>query len=172
MITADPTHEYNYIVDSAVIIQWDGLTIYNSNDCSPYFYSINYIKKTYGKVNLALLPYSAGSAYPGCYSNLSHDEKLAEKDRIYQASVSKFINDCALLQAELVMPFADQYVIRGSMSSINQYLPHPPCPGSMLTHIEKSLPLQKLLLLNPGQAYDLNSGHKIPDTPYISYTDE
>lgn len=172
MLTADPDHEYNYLVDSAAIIKWDGVTIYNSNDCSPYKYSIEYIKKTYGKVNLALLPYSGGSAYPGCYSNLSHEEKLAEKDRIAQASISKFIDDCAQLQPELVMPFADQYVIGGSMSAINKYLPHPPCPGSMQAYIEKNLPVQKLLLLNPGQAYDFETGNKVPDIPYIFHTDE
>lgn len=172
MLTADPLHEYNYLVDSAAIIKWGKTTIYNSNDCAPHSTSSEYIKKNYGQIDLALLPYSGGSAYPGCYSNLSHHTKLEEKERIFQEGASNFIKNLKELKPTLAMPFADQYVIGGNNSLLNQYLPHPPCPGSILPFIEKNIPSQKLLLLNPGQSYDLETGFKSPNTPYKFHTDE
>ena len=42
MITADPNHKYNYLVDSGIVIDWDGFKLYNANDCAPYDEGINY----------------------------------------------------------------------------------------------------------------------------------
>ena len=42
-VTADPSHLYNYLIDSGLILKWDGFTIYNSNDCPPYEDGLKYI---------------------------------------------------------------------------------------------------------------------------------
>ena len=35
MVEADSEDEYSYLMDSGLIIDWDGFVIYNSNDCGP-----------------------------------------------------------------------------------------------------------------------------------------
>ena len=43
MVEADSEDEYSYLIDSGLIIDWDGFVIYNSNDCSPCSKRKNYI---------------------------------------------------------------------------------------------------------------------------------
>ena len=172
MVEADPQHEYNYLIDSGLILKWGGFTIYNANDCAPYDGGLEYIKKTYGEVDLALLPYSGGSGYPGCYSNLSHEEKLREKKRIFDAAMNHFVQTVRTLNPKRVMPFADQYVIGGAKYILNQYSPHPPCPGYCMQPLRDAGLADKLLVLNSAQAFDLETGRKTPDEPYNMFSEE
>src|SRR5205085_4272544 len=126
ILTADPQHWLNYAIDSALVVSWDGFVVYNANDCPPYPDGIAYLRTTYGKVDLALLPYASGSSYPACYDNLSHEEKLAERDRLRQRDMESFLRDVQAIEPRRVAPFADQYIVAGSRSHLNQYLPHPP----------------------------------------------
>jgi len=171
MITADPRHEYNYLIDSALILEWDGFVIYNANDCPPYPEGLEYIKKTYGQVDLALLPYAGGSGYPACYTNLSHEEKLREKKRILKQGIRTFVETVQFLEPTHAMPFADQYVIAGSRSHLNQYLAHPPSPSVVQSATTEVTPETKLLLLNSGQSYDFSTEKRFRDEPYQAHTE-
>jgi UDP-MurNAc hydroxylase len=171
MVTADPAHEYNYLIDSGMILRWDGHVIYNANDCAPHPGSISYIKNTYKSIDIALIPYAGGSGYPGCYTSLSHEEKMAERERIFRSRLNLFADTIRELNPELVMPFADQYVIGGNRGHLNQYSPHPPCPGLVKDYLPDDGLKDKLLLLNSGQSYDLDSGLKAPPEPYRIYTE-
>ena len=172
MIEAPKDNEYNYLVDSGLVLKWDGFVIYNANDCPPSSEGLSYIQKVYQKVDLALLPYSGGSGYPGCYSNLSHEEKLKEKNRIFEMGMKMFTDAVSAFKPVRVMPFADQYVIGGCKYATNQYSPHPPCPG----HAQESLRAlgmkDRLLLLNSAQTFDFETGTKTPDEPYRLFTEE
>lgn len=173
IIEPDPGyHEIATLVDSSLLIQWDNFVIYNANDCTPYPDAWKYIKETYKKVDLALLPYTGGSGYPACYHNLSHEEKLLEKQRIAAQGIQGFLDAVLYLEPKYCMPFADQYVIGGSRAHLNQYLPHPP-DGSVVLETLKTRGLDaKLLLLNSGQVFDLETGKKIPDETYKSHTEQ
>ena len=171
MVTADPAHEYNYQIDSGMILNWGGKTIYNANDCAPYPGGIDYIKKTYGKVDLALLPYAGGSGYPGCYTNLSHNEKMSERNRIFQGQMGLFVEAVQEIAPHKVMPFADQYVMGGNRGYLNQYSPHPPSPGYVEEYLKSAGLDQKLVLLNSGQSYDLQDESKYPVEQYRLHTE-
>lgn len=172
MVTADPAHEYNFQVDSGMILKWGGKSLYNANDCAPYKGSIDYIKRTYGTLDLALLPYAGGSGYPGCYSNLTHDEKMQERERILKMRMKGFVNAVLDLAPRRVMPFADQYVMGGSRGYLNQYSPHPPSPGYVRDYLAAAGLDRLLVLLNSGQSYDLEDESKYPDEQFYLHTDE
>lgn len=171
MVTADPAHDYNFQVDSGMILKWGGKLLYNANDCAPYPGSIDYIKKTYGTIDLALLPYAGGSGYPGCYSNLTHDEKMRERERIFQMRMKGFVDTVRDIAPRRVMPFADQYVMGGSRGYLNQYSPHPPSPGYVKGYLAAAGFDHTLVLLNSGQSYDLDDESKYPDEPYYLHTE-
>ena len=172
MVEAPKENEYNYLVDSGLVLRWDGQVIYNANDCPPSSEGIEYILKTYKKVDLALLPYSGGSGYPGCYSNLSHEEKLKEKRRIFDMGMKMFTDAARALDPVRIMPFADQYVIGGAKFATNLYSPHPPCPGHTREALKAIGMENKLVLLNSGQSFDLETGAKTPNEPYIMFSEE
>lgn len=171
MMTTDPEHELNFIVDSAIVLEWDGYVIYNSNDCAPYSGSIEFLQRNYTSIDLALIPYATGSSYPSCFNNLTHEHKLKEKSRLFQVGISKFLSTAKKIPAKVVMPFADQYVIVGGKHELNVYMPHPASPGVLRDHYEDSNE-QRLLLLNNGQSYELESGDITPDEPFVLYTEE
>jgi len=170
MVTADPAPEYNYQIDSGLILKWGGKTLYNANDCAPYPGSINCIKKTYGTLDLALLPYAGGSGYLGCYADLSHEEKLKERNRIFDMRMKLFIDTIHDIAPRKVMPFADQYVIGGKRGYLNKYSPHAPSPGYVKDYLVAAGLDKKLVLLNSGQSYDLDADSKNPDLPYYVHT--
>jgi UDP-MurNAc hydroxylase len=172
MLEADPRNEMSHVIDSALLMRWDGFTVYNANDCLPYEDGVKYIKENYGKVDLALLPYSGGSGYPSCYSNLSDEQKFSEKRRVLDSRLDNFVRTVQQLDPRFVVPFADQYVVAGSRSHLNRFVSHPPCPGVVREQLVNEGLADRLVLLNSGQTFDFATRSKSPDTPYRAFTEE
>jgi hypothetical protein len=171
MVEADPEHDLNLMIDSGLVLNWDGFVVYNGNDCAPHKAGLEHILKAHKKVDLAMMYYAGGSAYPPCYTNLTHEQKLAEKARIHKRGLDIFCDAVKTLQPRWAMPFADQYVIAGSRSHLNSYLPHPPDGSAVLEPLRRLGLESKALLLNSGQAFDLDAGKKVPDEPYRVHTE-
>lgn len=169
IVEPDPSDEMARLIDSALLIDWDGFVVYNANDCLPYPAGMQYILDSHGKVDLALLPYSGGSGYPACYLNLSTAEKDAEKARIVAMRLASFADAVAFLRPAWVMPFADQYVIGGARAHLNEHVSHPASPADVQTVLPPGGPAQ-LLLLNSGQAFDFADERKTPDAPYREFS--
>ncbi|MEC7276625.1 MAG: MBL fold metallo-hydrolase [Bdellovibrionota bacterium] len=171
-LSADPNMGLAYLVDSAVVIKWGDKVIYNANDCTPYEDGINYIKENYPQVDLALMPYAAGSSYPACYTNLSEEEKRSEMDRVFNACAQSFVHFTKMLNPKRSMPFADQYCIIGERSDVNEFLPHPPGPGCMEEICKTAGIGEKLLLLNSGQSYDFTDESLQPNEPFKHFVEQ
>ncbi|MEO8206533.1 MAG: MBL fold metallo-hydrolase [Chthoniobacterales bacterium] len=172
MLEPDPGNEMSHIIDSALLLRWDGFTVYNANDCQPYEDGINFVREKFGVVDLALLPYSGGSGYPSCYSNLSDEHKIAEKQRIQKSRIGNFVATVRKLDARFVVPFADQYVVAGSRSHLNRFISHPACPRVAGDALKAEGLGDRLVLLNSGQSFDFGSRLKSPDEPYKFFSEE
>lgn len=172
MIEADPANEMAYLIDSSIVIRWGDHVIFNANDCQPHAGGVEYLKKNYPEIDLALLPYSGGSGYPSCYSNLSESEKLSERDRILKVRIDGFIENTKRIDPRYVVPFADQYVVGGSRSHLNRYISHGACPGIVSGQVQLAGLSDRLLLLNSGQSFNLDEGKKSPDAPYQEFTEQ
>ena len=171
IIEADPSNELVYVIDSGLMIRWDDFTVYNSNDCRPYAGGLEYIRQQYPKLDLALIPYTCGAAYPACY-NLPDEVIEQEKQRLFTLGAKTFTDTIQALTPRYVMPFADQYVVGGSRWQINERMPHPPSPGAAKEPFEAAGTDSELLLLNSGQAFDFDAQRKIPETPFYQHTEE
>lgn len=172
IVEPNPADEMARLIDSSLVINWDGFVVYNANDCQPYQEGIQYLLERYGQIDLALLPYSGGSGYPSCYVNLTDEEKLAEKNRIINARVASFIESVRLLNPVHVIPFADQWAVGGSRSHLNKFVSHSSCRGVVEQPFADAKLPSHLLLLNSGQEYDFSTKQKTPDEPYQYQTDD
>lgn len=172
MIEADPGNEMAYLIDSSIVICWDGHVIFNANDCQPHAAGVAYLNEHYPKIDLALLPYSGGSGYPSCYSNLTDAQKLSERDRILNQRIAGFVENTRLINPKYVVPFADQYVVGGSRAHLNRYVSHGSCPGVVTPLVQQAGLADRLLLLNSGQSFDLETAGEYPDEPYRTFTEE
>ena len=171
MVEPNPEDEMTRLIDSSIVIKWCGFTIYNANDCQPHTDGIKYIKENYGKIDLALLPYSGGSGYPSCYTNLSEEEKIAEKERIIQIRIKSFIDVVRDLSPLNVLPFADAWCVGGSRSDLNKFVAHSSCRGIVEKPFNDANLDTNLILLNVGQEYNFDTNEKIPNESYIYYSD-
>jgi UDP-MurNAc hydroxylase len=172
MVEADPANELSYVIDSALMLRWGDYIVYNANDCQPYPGGLDYILSAYPRIDLALLPYASSSAYPACYVNLTEEERQSERMRVMNGRLAAFVKTVQRLIPRRVMPFADQYVVAGSRSYLNKWIAHPSGPGVVKAELERVGLLDRLVLLNSGQAYDLDKGSKSPDEPYVDVSDE
>ena len=172
IVTDNPADPPGYLINSGLVLKWGDKTIYNANDCAPYDGSIEYINKTYGEVDFAMIPYATGSSYPSCFSNLSENEKMAEKQRLYGFGMEKFLKATRELKPKYIMPFADQYVIVGSRHELNKYMPHPSCPGAVKKHFDSLDTDTQLVLLNSGQRWNMDDEVKSPNDDYVYFSDE
>jgi UDP-MurNAc hydroxylase len=171
MIEPDPADAMAAAIDSALLLHWDGRVILNANDCQPHPGMIDYVRSAYGRCDLAMLPYCGGSGYPSCYLNLSDEEKRGERDRIRAMRMDAFIATVKALDPRQVLPFADQYAIAGSRAALNEFVSHPPTPAAVRGPLEKAGLADRLVLLNPGQSYDLDQQHYTPVESYRDYTE-
>lgn len=172
IIEPNPADEMAHLIDSSLVINWDNHVIFNANDCQPHQSGIDYLLSQYKRIDLALLPYSGGSGYPSCYVNLSDADKFAEKNRIITNRVRSFIDVTRKLNPKYVIPFADQWVVGGSRSHLNKFVSHSSCRGIVEKPFHEANLSSKLVLLNSGQEFNLDTGDKYPDTPYKYATDE
>lgn len=172
MVEPNPNDEMTRLIDSSIVINWDGFTLYNANDCQPHQSGIKYIKDTYKKVNLALLPYSGGSGYPSCYTNLTDEEKELEKERIIQSRVDSFIDAARELNPVHVLPFADAWCVGGSRSELNKFVAHSSCRGIVEQPFSDAKLDSNLLLLNSGQEYNFDDNKKFPNESYVYFSDK
>lgn len=172
LLHADPQHHLSYNVDSSIVLKWGDKIIYNANDCGFFPALGDYLLTTYGQIDVAFLPYAAGSSFPPCYVNMTPEEKIHAKDRIFNAAMGDFINSVKTLNPKRVIPFADGYCIAGSRSHLNNQLSHPPGSGCLVDIMKREGLSEKLVLLNSNQSYDVDTETKSPDEAYISYTDK
>lgn len=171
MVEPDPADAMASAIDSALVLSWDGHVIFNANDCQPHPAMIEYVRSAYGRPDLAMLPYSGGSGYPSCYINLTDDEKRSERDRIRAMRADAFIDTVKALDPKRVIPFADQYAIAGSRAALNEFVSHPATPAAMRGPMEKAGLQERLVLVNSGQRFDLETGCHDPEAPYRDYTE-
>lgn len=171
MIEPDPSDMMAAAIDSALLLRWDGRVILNANDCQPHPGMIDYVRASYGRPDLAMLPYCGGSGYPSCYINLSDDDKRSERDRIRTMRSMAFVDTVRALDPKQVLPFADQYAIAGTREALNEFISHPPTPASVRAPLESAGLADRLVLLNSGQRYNLDERRYVPDQPYRDYSE-
>lgn len=171
MIEPDTSNEMSFLIDSMLVLSWDGRVVFNANDCQPWEGSNKYLEENYPRIDLALLPYAGGSGYPACYSNLDDDMKRVEIGRIRTSRAKGFVETVRRLKPVRAMPFADQYVIGGSRRDRNRFVSHPPGPGYVRGPMTEAGLADTLLLLNPAQSIDLDTGAITPAEPFAD-TDE
>lgn len=113
------------IIDTALYLRSGGISCLNLNDNNLTEEAARHVNELVGKIDLVLLPYGSAGAYPSCFSNLSHEVKLSEKNRIISRNLTHAANLLRLMQPRSALPFAGAYVLGGKQCHKNQYLASP-----------------------------------------------
>ncbi len=110
------------LIDSALLIDCDGVKAFNANDNTPTVETSEMISNKYGPISLAMLNYNSAGPYPSCFDNLSELEKVSESNRILERNFRHMKKLIYAMRPKYVLPFAGAYVLGGKLREKNNYL--------------------------------------------------
>lgn len=137
-IDADPQHVLNHMLDSSLLLHWDGKTIYFANDNLPYPEALPHMKKY--DYALAILPAAGGSGYPARFDSLSVEEKSREKTRIGFQYLDNFVDTVKELKPRRFMMAAGNHMIVGRSAAVNKDMTFLASPMTAYRYAEERLP--------------------------------
>lgn len=144
--------EIGNLLDSGIIIDGDGKKVANLNDNAPTESAAKMLFERHGAMDLGQFVDSCAGSYPACFTNLTHEEKLSERDRILKRHLDLMIKCAKIMQCKTMQPFAGHYQLQGPLAELNQYLavyePHE------VAEIYKKAGIEPLLLYE-GDEYEL-----------------
>lgn len=113
---------FGSLIDSALLIKWEGRTILNCND--------NYLNPEWSKrlsaeypnLDLLLAPHSASGPYPANFRNLSLAEKKIEAERLQKQYISHWCESVRQIAPKIAVPCAAEYVVVGNLYQKNEYI--------------------------------------------------
>jgi len=110
------------LIDSALVLENDGVTAINFNDNQPDENACLFLKNKFKNIDLAMLGYNGAGPYPSCFDNLTTQEKISESERIFKRNFAHLCKIIPILQPKSVLPFAGSYIIGGKNYYKNEYL--------------------------------------------------
>lgn len=110
------------LIDSALVLENDGITAINFNDNQPDESACSFLKNRFKNIDLAMLNYNSAGPYPSCFDNLTTEEKISENYRLLKRNFDHLCNIIPILQPKSVLPFAGAYIIGGKNYCKNEYL--------------------------------------------------
>jgi UDP-MurNAc hydroxylase len=144
--------ELGNVVDSALLVEADGHKVLNCNDNTMSLEAAAEFRVVYGRVDVAQLNSNAAGPFPACFRNLTHAEKIAERDRILRVQTDHMTEVARILGAKVVQPFAGAYKLGYGREHLNQYLPVWPAAQIAAYLNERDV---RAVALSEGETLDL-----------------
>jgi UDP-MurNAc hydroxylase len=173
VVEADPAHDLNHLIDSSLIIHFDGKAVYFANDNPPYPALDDYLSRY--QFDLALLPPVGGSGYPACYDNLTETEKLKKADLIRHRYHAEMLDCLRRLEPRLFCSVANSHVLAGKSALLNDFMAWPRSAASVYRYIadhrQAGDEFRPVLLL-PGDTISLETEIGVEDAVAANFYDD
>jgi UDP-MurNAc hydroxylase len=114
--------EVGNLIDSAMVIECNGVKAFNANDNTPTPETCASLKERFSTIDLAMINYNAAGPYPSCFANHSDTEKRSEHNRILDRNIAYMHNLVEALAPRMVLPFAGAYILGGQLARLNDFL--------------------------------------------------
>ncbi len=160
---ADTTGVGN-IIDSALVIENDGVIAFNANDNTPDRAASEMIVKRFGKIDLLMHNYNNAGPYPACFGNLSTEIKRDKSRFTLEKNFKLMSHNIQIMKPRFTLPFAGAYVLGGKLNYKNEFLgtaTWDECAAYINSkHLDTTV-----VCLRENDTFDLKNGHS--DRPYI-----
>jgi UDP-MurNAc hydroxylase len=97
------SYQGGWMDDSAIVIQCDGTTLINLNDCKLEDAVLDRIVRRHGPIDFVFRSHSFAQAYPECYTSPNEEDLTLRKKEDY---FRDFINASRRCRARYAVPFA------------------------------------------------------------------
>ncbi|GIW39868.1 MAG: hypothetical protein KatS3mg076_0445 [Candidatus Binatia bacterium] len=142
--------------DSAILVQSDGRTLLNVNDCHLDDATLKRLGEEYD-IDIAFLTFTGASQYPGCF-----DFPLASKLERYRASkhahLEEFVHWARLLRAKRAVPAAGNYALLAPDQLFLNTPQYVNTPAEAIAALATEAPDIEGLQMNPGDVWTPEGG--------------
>ena len=119
---AGSSHIASNVIDSSILLDFDGYIVLNCNDNKPEESFCKNLVKRYKNIDLAFIPAGGGSGYPAMYKNLSNKDKKLKTEAALEAFARIFTKAVDILKPKVAVPVAGGFVVKGPHSeTVNWY---------------------------------------------------
>jgi UDP-MurNAc hydroxylase len=146
-------------LDSLCVIDDGSHILVNTNDCNFGIAkkTLARIKKSYPKIDFALVGYTSASLYPHSVLNFTDEEMELGRKRARDSGLSSGLNILKMLMPESYLPFAGTYILGGANHFKNKNLSMPEIQDAV-GFFQKELSKDSInlnpVMLNFGQFFD------------------
>lgn len=159
------------LIDSAIVIEWNGYVVLNCNDNYPDVRGARRIKERFPKIDVAFIPHSASGPYPASFTNLDQQLKIDVICRFRKQYLDHFLRIAEILGARFTIPCAAEYVIAGKQHAKTRYLGTIPAHEAGLYAAEEGFTASKVVPLSCGTILDVDTG-ELSGVPLRTFTAE
>ena len=158
-------------VDSLGVFSMDGFQILNAND-NPYDDDqCHNLKKRFGQLDLACVPFSFQGPYPAFYENLSDEERRTEARKKALRNYEQMLSYVKTLEPRLYFPFAAGAVYGGRKALMFPHYGVGTAQESMEFVKERGVQAKPVLISQCG-TYDLAANQALSEYEPLSYDDQ
>lgn len=148
------TDSINDLLDSSLLIEDEkGLTLF-SNDNLPTKAHADFINSLNKSCYLALIPFSGGSGYPACYTNIEEEDKLIIAGKIrknYEKISIDFLNQTKF---KYFMPVAGNHIISGKSFDWHKSTSFLLNPYKLINDVNNCIHQSKGIYFEPNETID------------------
>ena len=115
--------DVGYAIDTSIVVRdADGTLLLNVVDNPISTADATAVVATFGRPDVAIVPFAGASFYPHSGRAFSHDDKTAKADAVRQRRLNNFIEVSGNIGATWTIPAAGAYVMGGRIAAYSEYL--------------------------------------------------
>ena len=143
-------------IDSSLVVEADGFTILNSNDCKTFGLSLKHIINNHPRINFSFRSHSSATPIPQCIRGIN----VNETDRTPSDYADDFIAFARATKSEHIIPFASSHIYLHELTrKLNKFYSNP-------SFIKKQFDLrresnQKCKIMVSGSSWSKDEGFRI-----------
>ncbi len=145
-------------LDSISFFNIDGINIINLNDNIENYDQTNFIKKKFGNIDIALLPYCGFGVYPLRYSNLSNKQKFLAAENKKQQTRENLLKYVEILKPKFVIPFAGEVILAGKIAKSFHKFSGIGSKTDAIKYVKKYYKDFSPVLMSPNCIFDFKTG--------------
>lgn len=156
--SSDDAGQDDYVpIDTSILVEDAGATAFFAVDNPMQVSDATELRRRFGEIDVALLPYSGASIYPWAFRMYSAEEKSRRAKAVRQGRLKKFCDLGDALGARHVVPAAGTFIYGGRLASQARYQLHA-TPREIVDYCESRSLGAKLRILTTGDILDVKSG--------------
>jgi UDP-MurNAc hydroxylase len=152
------SYQGGWMDDSAIVIQCDGTTLIDLNDCKLEDTILDKIVRRHGPIDFVFRSHSSAQAYPQCYTSPNPEDLTLRKKEDY---IRDFINTAQRCQARYAIPFASNvcFLHRETIDKNEDSVD--PCMLAAQFMKQKKAGDPEIVVMLPGATWDSKEGFSL-----------